>query len=131
MELTRITTILFASTGLLFNLVHGQTASLTLYDNECYGAITGGPYTAGLGGIDGGIQFTGGHFMSTGDGCGADYCMTASFLDNSQCKGYFYKLGSGCTNINVGFQPIEFDFECAPCDQFPVGPFNPCDLPQK
>jgi hypothetical protein len=130
MELTRITTLLFASTSLLFNLVHaddGPVANLTLYDNECYGDIIDGSYTSYLGEAGGGWPFPSGHFMSTGDGCGESSCMGVSYDDITQCKGYYFQVGSGCKNINVGFQPRSLNLHCVNCDSFPEGPYNSCD----
>jgi hypothetical protein len=114
--------------GLLCNLVNGQQATISFYDNECYGSKIGQTYEVNA---DSSNQqfydFPGGHFMSTGDGCGPDYCMVATFSNQADCVSYAYKVGTGCQNIDVGFQPYSFTFFCEKCSDLPsLGYANAC-----
>lgn len=61
----------------------------------------------------------GAHFMSTGDACGSGACMQVQFYGSTDtCGGGDYKamtVGTGCYNINVGFQPHHYIAQCISC----------------
>jgi hypothetical protein len=104
-------------------------AGVQMYENECYGSPIGGWYN--VYGLNNGAigNFPGGHFMNTVDDCGEGNCMQVVF-DNEPngCYSYIYTVGSGCTNINTGFEPNELVVWCLPCDQlFPTGRNDDCN----
>lgn len=97
--------------------IFGQTIELQFFENECYGDVIIGLE------VDSGTWCLaypdGAHFVETGDGCGEGYCLVMEYYDSGACDvnlGYREVVGSGCYNINTGFQPVAYTANCLVCD---------------
>lgn len=114
----------------LMGVAYGGGCSVYFYENECYGprlpdpnpveVANGQPnqcntFDSWNGGC---YTFPGGaHFIETGDACGPGACMVVQFYSDAICANGFYpmKVGSGCYNINTGYEPRTYQALCVTC----------------
>lgn len=61
--------------------------------------------------------FPGGHFIDVNDACGPGNCFAITYSD--ECNACLVYYGSGCYNINLGYEPTIFGAWCEPCDDIP------------
>lgn len=114
----------------LVGIAYGSGCSIYFYENQCYGPRLPDPdsfeneagtpnecssyetWNAGC------YTFPpGAHFMETGDACGPGACMQVQFYNDQICaQGYSGMIvGSGCYNINIGYQPRTYLAHCITC----------------
>ncbi|KAE8550921.1 hypothetical protein TMatcc_008986 [Talaromyces marneffei ATCC 18224] len=95
-----------------------QYASWLFYDNECYGTPYSPAFAMDFLGRTYETTFPGGHFIDVNDGCGPRNCFAVTYSDN--CNACLVYYGSGCYNINLGYNPSIFEAWCEPCEDIPA-----------
>ncbi|OKL59461.1 hypothetical protein UA08_05319 [Talaromyces atroroseus] len=82
-------------------------AEWTFFDNECYGTPSGEEtFQMNFLGTSPQYTFPGGHFVEVGDACGPGNCFAITY--NDECNACLVKYGSGCYNIDLGWEPTSF-----------------------
>jgi hypothetical protein len=101
-----------------------QTLEFSFYEDECYGSPNA-PAASFVGELIAGseVAYPGGHFISVGDGCGAENCFALTYRDNN-CNSYVVDYGSGCYNIDVGFEPTNVLVWCDLCELVPAAGYQ-------
>lgn len=95
-----------------------QYASWAFYENQCYGTPYSPTFAMDFLGTTDHTTYPGGHFVGVGDAYGEGNGFAITYLD--QCNASVVYYGSGCYNINLGFQPTSFMAWCEPCDDIPA-----------
>jgi hypothetical protein len=102
-----------------------QYASWAFYDNECYGTAYSPTFAMDFLGNTNEYTFPGGHFVDVGDGCGPGNCFAITYTD--ECHTCLVDYGTGCYNVDLGWEPTNFVGWCAPCNDVPAaGCTNTC-----
>jgi hypothetical protein len=94
-------------------------ASWQFYENECYGSPAGEKaWDMTVIGISDHYTYPGGHFIEVGDACGLGNPFAITY--NGECNSCLVYYGSGCYNINLGWEPTNFMAWCESCSEIPT-----------
>lgn len=104
--------------------VAAQYVTFEFYTNECYGPVLASYDIVGVDTYDCYDYPAAAHFVSVGDACGPSYCAGVIYCQagaevkcgetGGGCTG-LELVGSGCFNVNTGFEPATFLITCFEC----------------